>query len=657
MLQKVRQELVQGRTLLQFGLLKGVGQALGMFAPLVVAKFFSSEELFGSYSLAKMVAFFFCTLLIASSQTPFIVFANQEKAKTGKINKSFSVQCSFLFFSLCLFVAIAMLFDEQITVFANINRLDLVYVFLAFVGLAFKSFLCNLFLAMDQRVKNAMAELVYGVLSVSLVFVLYFAGAINLRAVLLIYPLASLFLALVFALTVDFGQLLPLKLDKTHLTGMFHFTKWVMLGATAVYFINWGDLLVLRLYRPMADIGTYNLAYQVFKGTVMTSMIVNSYFLPFITQNINNPAKIKDYLNRKRPKILIVGFIGIGIIFFIAPPLFDLVYKDAFPHSATILRILLVGSLISLYNSFYTPILHAMKKYKAAQIIGVIQVLINLVLDVILVCLMGVIGPAVATVLAYFCRVVMIAVYFRVKLKKLLKIDRMTNFGRANIIRRILKRTNARMYLEIGVRWGTVFLPMKARRKIAIDPAFNLPLYKKVVHIKDIFKNQYFEMTSDEFFDTHAYMFQKEKIDVAFIDGLHTYAQTLKDAENCLTNLSEHGIIVLHDCNPTSEAAAAPSLEIAKKLPGWTGFWSGDVWKTIVYLRSARPDLYVTVLDCDYGLGLITPGNPEGMLAYSPEDIDAMTYRDLSDNRKNILNLHSPDYLESFLRRALEKHK
>jgi hypothetical protein len=63
------------------------------------------------------------------------------------------------------------------------------------------------------------------------------------------------------------------------------------------------------------------------------------------------------------------------------------------------------------------------------------------------------------------------------------------------------------------------------------------------------------------------------------------------------------------------------------------------------------------VLDCDYGLGLITPGNPEGMLAYSPEDIDAMTYRDLSDNRKNILNLHSPDYLESFLRRALEKHK
>ena len=97
MLQKVRQELVQGRTLLQFGLLKGVGQALGMFAPLVVAKFFSSEELFGSYSLAKMVAFFFCTLLIASSQTPFIVFANQEKAKTGKLTRAFPCSARFCF--------------------------------------------------------------------------------------------------------------------------------------------------------------------------------------------------------------------------------------------------------------------------------------------------------------------------------------------------------------------------------------------------------------------------------------------------------------------------------------------------------------------------------------------------------------------------------
>ena len=99
---KIKEELRQSKTLLTFTSLKAIGQTLGMIAPLVIAKFFS-PELFGSYSLAKMIVFFFTTLLILSSQTPFIVFANQEKAKTGKINKAFSVQCVFLFLSLCLF--------------------------------------------------------------------------------------------------------------------------------------------------------------------------------------------------------------------------------------------------------------------------------------------------------------------------------------------------------------------------------------------------------------------------------------------------------------------------------------------------------------------------------------------------------------------------
>lgn len=32
--------------------------------------------------------------------------------------------------------------------------------------------------------------------------------------------------------------------------------------------------------------------------------------------------------------------------------------------------------------------------------------------------------------------------------------------------------------------------------------------------------------------------------------------------------------------------------------------WSGDVWKSIVHLRSIRPDLRVAVLDCDSGVGI-----------------------------------------------------
>jgi hypothetical protein len=43
------------------------------------------------------------------------------------------------------------------------------------------------------------------------------------------------------------------------------------------------------------------------------------------------------------------------------------------------------------------------------------------------------------------------------------------------------------------------------------------------------------------------------------------------------------------------------------KLERSTGEWIGDVWKTIIHLKSKYKDcLNITVLETDYGLGYIT---------------------------------------------------
>jgi len=420
MLGRIKKELKQGKTLLQFGFIKATGQALGMIAPLVVARFFSSPKLFGSYSLAKMIVFFFSTLLISSAQTPFIVFANQEKASTGKINKTFSVQCTFLLLSLCIFVILLYSLNSYITAFAGINRGDLFFVFLAFVGLAAKSFLCNLFMAMNQRIKNALAELVYGGLAVSIVFVLYFLAAINLRTVLLVYPIAAFLLLLVFAPTIELNQLFPIKLDRTHFKGMFDFTRWVMLGATAVYFVNWGDNIVLRIYTSISDIGVYNVGYQIFKGLMTLVGIISRYFLPFISQHIGDSERIRVYLYSKRPRLLFLASFGVGILFLVTPRLLRFIYGNLYSEAIVLLRILLIGIPLQLYAVFYHPILGALKRYKTAQIIVLTQVCLNLVLDLILVPVMGTTGAAAATVIAYFCHAVIMEIYFKLKLKNAL---------------------------------------------------------------------------------------------------------------------------------------------------------------------------------------------------------------------------------------------
>ena len=52
-------------------------------------------------------------------------------------------------------------------------------------------------------------------------------------------------------------------------------------------------------------------------------------------------------------------------------------------------------------------------------------------------------------------------------------------------------------------------------------------------------------MTSDEFFKKN-----RQNFDIIFLDGLHTYEQTIKDIDNGLRFLNTSGVILVHDCLP-----------------------------------------------------------------------------------------------------------
>ena len=220
--------------------------------------------------------------------------------------------------------------------------------------------------------------------------------------------------------------------------------------------------------------------------------------------------------------------------------------------------------------------------------------------------------------------------------------------NRIEVIQKIIDRINAKTYLEIGVEFGSTFSKVKGKRKIAVDPELKISRKRKLANALSFSKVKYFEMTSDEFFAKQGDLFNQQKIDVAFVDGLHIYQQSLRDIENCLRFLSDKGVIVAHDCNPMNEASAAPSRETTERAGERK--WSGDVWKTIVHLRSKRPDLSIFTLDCDYGLGIIRKSKPENTLSYLPEQIEKMVYKDLADNREKFLNLKNANYFEVFLK-------
>jgi len=417
MLVKIKQQLREGKQLITFTTLTVMAQALGVVTPLVVAKLFS-PGLFGSYTLARMVVFFVAALTISSAQQPFIVYANAERNKTGKINKSFSIQCVFLTISLCLYLVIITLFAGPVASFARISMGDLVFVSLAFAGFAIKIFVCNLFMALGRRSKGALAGLVYEAVTVIFIVLFYLADSINLRSVFLVYFLSGILLVIFFIWSLDVGLLFPFEFKTKYFKAMLSFTTWGMMGATSAYFINWGDNLVLRFFVSMNEIGIYNLSYSIFKGLIFLISAMGNYFLPFISQHIENKDKLHNYLAVKRPKIIALGLMGLVCVFFSIPHILKLLYGNVYSQSQLVLQILLIANAISLYSIFYSPLLSALKRYKFVNIIAVVQISINIILNLVFVPYLGMLGAAIATVIAYFCRAVIVEIYFRAYVNK-----------------------------------------------------------------------------------------------------------------------------------------------------------------------------------------------------------------------------------------------
>jgi hypothetical protein len=235
---------------------------------------------------------------------------------------------------------------------------------------------------------------------------------------------------------------------------------------------------------------------------------------------------------------------------------------------------------------------------------------------------------------------------------------------RLAVLQKIIDSIDAKTYLEIGVETGSIISKIKARNKIAVDPKF---LFTKKLRLKKmvgLVSFETFEVTSDAFFKNEAKKVLTEGIDVAFVDGFHTYKQSLRDVENCLKYLNPAGVIVMHDCNPVDYASAFPLKEFqsfddlsklaeAGQLPGWNGFWCGDVWKTIAHLRINNKDLNVFTLDTDWGLGVISRGKGEPLNNITLRELEDMEYSFFAEHRRNLLNLKPENYLDEFLERKV----
>jgi hypothetical protein len=200
---------------------------------------------------------------------------------------------------------------------------------------------------------------------------------------------------------------------------------------------------------------------------------------------------------------------------------------------------------------------------------------------------------------------------------------------RVEIVQAALDEFSKPSYLEIGVHTGVLFLHLRARRKVGVDPDPRVPRWKRLVHPNTALRGRLVAETSDEYF---AALDPGERFEVVFVDGLHLHEQCSRDIENALRHLSPRGTVFVHDCNPASALSAGRDPEATAGAG-----WCGDVWKSIASLRANRDDLSVETLDTDSGIGVVRRGANPG--ATAELSVDELTYEDLASRRAELLGL------------------
>jgi hypothetical protein len=152
-----------------------------------------------------------------------------------------------------------------------------------------------------------------------------------------------------------------------------------------------------------------------------------------------------------------------------------------------------------------------------------------------------------------------------------------------------------RYYCEIGVaNGGTLKLVKPDTFVLGVDPAY-------VIENPLTGWTRLFRMRSDDFFHSGAaaQALRGEKLDLSFIDGLHTFDQALRDFIGVEFYSKPGAVALFHDVLPVCEEVAARERK--------TGFWAGDTFKVLLALAQTRPDLRLALIPCfPSGLAIVT---------------------------------------------------
>jgi len=376
---------------------------IGLVNLMILTRILTTTEM-GKYSLFLMVVNLALTLGLNWSDASILRHGREEYVKHKKINQSFWARFYLFTPILILISVLAIVFRHSITSYIGIESkyIFLVLGFIIFSGLL--NYIIYALRSIDQMKKSAyilfFQKLIY---MIGLLFLAFNLVNTQLTIILIFLNVSFLIILLIHIMKFDFKFITPYKFNKKYFKKIWSFSWPQLLGFSGLYVIHYVDLFVIRQYLGLANVGIYSVAYTGFTIIQGAILIINSTFMPLLTEY--RTKKRFDLIHKYMRKIpyLVLGWTALVIIgLLLSNIVIPLLFTDKYIQAIPSFNILLITSIISFVSICLIVIMNTFDFILSNQITNIIAAGINIAGDFILVPRYGIIGAAYATMIALF---------------------------------------------------------------------------------------------------------------------------------------------------------------------------------------------------------------------------------------------------------------
>jgi O-antigen/teichoic acid export membrane protein len=170
------------------------------------------------------------------------------------------------------------------------------------------------------------------------------------------------------------------------------------------WWINtWGDRFVIGYFLGITSVGIYSASYNLGNIVYIFYAPISIIILPTITDLYNNNRfqEIGSYLNYLLKGYLMVAIPSAFGLAILSKSLLIALTTSEFLAGAIIVPIIAVSTILYQCSLLHSNILFIFKKTRTVGLISIVTASINIILNIILVPLIGIIGAAIATLVAF----------------------------------------------------------------------------------------------------------------------------------------------------------------------------------------------------------------------------------------------------------------